>query len=168
VAEKVVDRAVDDLSFKIKCTTGEIPIVGSATVEELDRVATVLADGGMDAAAAAHLTGRYGAESLELQSLADHLGLDGRLLPDLRYLQVEAHWAIEREGALDLDDVLARRLRAAWEDGRHGAGAAELVARMLAPVRGWDDEGRAAAVRQYLERAAVEYGSGLVQAAPAA
>lgn len=168
VAEKVVDRAVDDLSFKIKCTTGEIPIVGAASLEELGRVGADLADKGIDQALVEHLIDRYGLEAAELGGVVSGAGGGSPLLPGFQYTSAEVRWAVEVEGALSIDDVLARRLRVSWEDREHGAAAAGRVAAILAPVLGWEADEQSAAVSAYIERAAIEYGSGLAQAAPAA
>lgn len=168
VAEKVVDQAIDELDFKIKCTTGEIPIVGAASDDELDKAKEALSGDGLEPVVVEHLVGRYGAEATELAAIAREPGWGTPLLPGLSYLRGEVRWAVEKEGALAIDDVLARRMRAAWEDRGHGAGAVDMVAEVLAPVLGWDENRRLTAVKQYLEMASLEYGSGLVRAAPAA
>ena len=54
------------------------------------------------------------------------------------YLQVEIVYAAVAEGALHLEDILARRTRISIEYPHRGANCAEQVARLVAPVLGWD------------------------------
>ena len=66
------------------------------------------------------------------------------------YLPVEFVYAVTKEGALTLDDVLTRRTHVAIEDPDAGVDAAAEVAALIAPVLGWD------AARQKEEVAAYE------------
>ena len=63
------------------------------------------------------------------------------------YLKVEAVYAATAEGALHLDDILARRTRISIETWDRGLAAADEVAALVAPVLGWD----AAAVEREVE-----------------
>ena len=54
------------------------------------------------------------------------------------YLKVEAVYAATAEGALHLDDILARRTRISIETWDRGLAAADEVAALVAPVLGWD------------------------------
>src|SRR6185437_5688510 len=54
------------------------------------------------------------------------------------YLPVEFLRAVTHEGAFTLDDVLTRRTHVAIEDACAGAGAADEVARLIAPALGWN------------------------------
>ena len=56
------------------------------------------------------------------------------------YLKAEAVYAATHEGALHIEDVLRRRLRASIEEWDQGAAAAPEVAALMAPVLGWDAE----------------------------
>ena len=55
-----------------------------------------------------------------------------------RYLKVEAYYGVSHEGALHLDDILARRLRVSVDTWDRGVDVAHEVAEMVAPVLGWD------------------------------
>src|SRR5438552_17674226 len=72
------------------------------------------------------------------------------------YLQVEAVYAAAAEGALHLEDILARRTRISIEYSHRGANCAEQVAGLVAPVLGWDDEEIDREVTTYQARVAAE------------
>jgi glycerol-3-phosphate dehydrogenase len=56
------------------------------------------------------------------------------------YLRAEAVHAVTHQGALDLDDVLARRMRIAIEVADQGRAAAADVAPLIAPLLGWSPQ----------------------------
>ena len=56
------------------------------------------------------------------------------------YLAAEAVYAVSHEGALHLDDVLARRMRVTIETEDRGCKAAPIVAKLIAPSLNWSDE----------------------------
>jgi glycerol-3-phosphate dehydrogenase len=107
-----------------------------------------------------HLLDRYGSEATTLLEM-------GRETPDLLeplegaedYLRAEVVFAVTHEGALHLDDVLARRTRMSIEYGHRGVRSARAVAELVAPVLGWDAERVEAEVRSYTERVAAERAS---------
>jgi glycerol-3-phosphate dehydrogenase len=61
----------------------------------------------------------------------------------LPYVLAEVRFAVERELARSIGDVLVRRTHVAYETEDHGAGAAERVAGMLAEMLEWTPERRA-------------------------
>ena len=65
-------------------------------------------------------------------------------------------YAASHEGALHLDDVLARRTRISIETWDRGTVVAEEAARLVAPVLGWSDEDVAREVEHYVVRVAAE------------
>jgi glycerol-3-phosphate dehydrogenase len=72
------------------------------------------------------------------------------------YIGVEFAYAARHEGALHLDDLLARRTRISIETPERGVDAADQVARIVAPVLGWDDERCATEVAAYEARVRAE------------
>ena len=66
------------------------------------------------------------------------------------YLAAEAVHACTHQGALDLDDILARRLRVSIEVPDRGRAAAAAVAPLVAPVLGWSEERTAEEVDRYV------------------
>ena len=61
-----------------------------------------------------------------------------RCPPRRKYLKVEAKYAVSHEGALHLDDILARRTRISIDTWDRGDAAAQEVAELVAPLLGWD------------------------------
>src|SRR6202007_1226148 len=53
------------------------------------------------------------------------------------YLKVEAVYAAAAEGALHLEDILARRMRISIEYPHRGVDCAREVAEVVAPALGW-------------------------------
>lgn len=113
--------------------TGRVPLPGG----------DVLLDAQLDVAArrtgshvvAAHLLHRYGAEWADVWSLAeDDPALAMPLAPPLPHIRAEVSWAVTREMALSLGDVLIRRVPMAWQLADHGA----ALAAALAQPYGWD------------------------------
>ena len=72
------------------------------------------------------------------------------------YLMVEMVWGALHEGALHLDDLLARRTRISIETPHRGTESAAPVARAVAGVLGWDDERVANEVASYAARVEAE------------
>jgi glycerol-3-phosphate dehydrogenase len=72
------------------------------------------------------------------------------------YLMVEMVWGAAHEGALHLDDLLARRTRISIETPHRGVESAEPVARAVAGVLGWDAERIANEVDSYRARVEAE------------
>ncbi len=72
------------------------------------------------------------------------------------YLKVELLHGVTHEGALHLDDLLARRTRISIETEDRGLAAAEGVAALVGPVLGWDEARTADEVAAYHSRVAAE------------
>jgi glycerol-3-phosphate dehydrogenase len=66
-----------------------------------------------------------------------------------RHLAAEAVHACTHQGALDLDDILSRRMRVAIEVPDRGRAAASAAAPLVAPVLGWSDARAADEVARY-------------------
>jgi len=73
-----------------------------------------------------------------------------------RYLAAEAVYGASHEGALHLDDLLARRTRISVDTPDRGVAAAAEVADLVAPVLGWDDETKEREVTYYRARVQAE------------
>jgi glycerol-3-phosphate dehydrogenase len=69
---------------------------------------------------------------------AEEPALARRIVRDLPYLLAEVVYAVEREMALTLADVLIRRLRIAYEVADHGRSASRVATAVLAGRLGWD------------------------------
>ncbi|PZQ90547.1 MAG: glycerol-3-phosphate dehydrogenase [Leifsonia xyli] len=117
---------------------------------------------GLTAGAVGHLLNRYGTHAREVLALVAARAELGELLPGSEdYLAAEAVYAASHEGALHLDDVLARRTRMSIEAWDRGVSAAPVAARLMGEVLGWDEARIAHEVERYVERVAAERASQL-------
>ncbi len=159
MAEDAVDEAVKDWPSKVaKSSTDEVPLLGADGYKALwNNRATLAARAGITPERMEHLLGRYGSAVDELWALCE---ADPDLAQPLdsapRYLKVEARYAVSHEGALHLDDILARRTRISVDTWDRGEAAAQEVADLVAPVLGWDAETIAREVEHYRTRVAAE------------
>lgn len=157
-AEEAVDVVARHLGIAAASSTDSVPLVGASTPTVLDEVVGRIRAAGVDEVSARWLVGRHGTAAGEVLDAGRRLDLLEPLHPEMPYLAVEAWWAIHREGALDLDDVLARRTRLAVETRDHGAAAIPLVADLLAEALYWTPDQRQSAVAAYQAGAEREYG----------
>ena len=158
VAERVVERVAAHLGGGRRSVTSEIPVAGAASADTLAAIEGSLTQSGLEPDVARRLVRRHGTEAAEVAEIARSLGLTDRLVPDLPYLAVEAWWAVHRERALSIDDVLSRRTRVALEVGDHGEAALDTASAMLGETLGWDQRARDRAIAEFRESAAREYG----------
>lgn len=158
IAAEAVDEAADALGVQRPSSTDVIPLVGAAAPPALEGVVARLQRLGLSQIEARWMVGRHGTESASVLEHGRAAGVDGSLHPDMPYRAAEAWWAIHREGAFTLDDVLSRRTRLAIETSDHGLAAAPLVADLLAEVHGWSPEDRGRAIDEYAVSASREYG----------
>jgi glycerol-3-phosphate dehydrogenase len=87
-----------------------------------------------------HLLDRYGSLISELLAMAaDRRDLLDPIAAAPLYLKVEAAYAAAAEGALHLEDILARRMRISIEYPHRGVDCAREVAEVVAPVLGWSE-----------------------------
>jgi len=158
VAQRVVDRVAERLGSAGPSMTGTIPVLGASPTATLGETERALTASGLEPDIARRLVRRHGIEAPEVAAIATDLGLADRLVPGLPYLTAEVWWAVHREHALSIDDVLARRTRVVLEVGDHGEAALETVAGVIGHVLGWDEERQAQEIKEFREAAAHEYG----------
>jgi len=112
--------------------------------------------------AVGHLLNRYGVHTRAVLELTRGRRELAELLPGSEdYLAAEVVYAVTHEGALHLDDVLARRTRMSIEAWDRGVSAAPVAARLMGEALGWDAERVDHEVERYLERVAAERASQL-------
>jgi glycerol-3-phosphate dehydrogenase len=80
-----------------------------------------------------------------------------RPLGDGPHLEAEVAWAVRDELALDLDDVLSRRLRLTMRRRDRCASVAPRVASLMGAELGWDSARQATEVERFLAGAHREY-----------
>ncbi|MFC8530798.1 glycerol-3-phosphate dehydrogenase/oxidase [Nocardia sp. NPDC057227] len=142
MAADAVDEAAADIPARVSPSiTEKVPLLGADGYFALVNQTVQLAEAyGVHPYRVKHLLDRYGSLIDEVLALAD--GKPELLQPITdapAYLQVEAVYAVAAEGALHLDDILARRTRISIEYPHRGAACAEQVARLVAPILGWDE-----------------------------
>ena len=138
--------------------TAEVPLLGADGYKALWNTRSRLAaDSGLSTEWVEHLLNRYGSLTAELFALVAERPELGRPLDSAPgYLGVEALYAASHEGALHLDDILARRTRISIETWDRGVGAAREVAGIVAPVLGWDEGQVDREIQHYESRVAAE------------
>jgi glycerol-3-phosphate dehydrogenase len=152
MAKDVIDAAVTDLGRAVPAScTHVVPILGGAgfhaRLNERERLA---ADSGLHVAWIDHLLQRYGDLVDELLDLIAEQPELGRPIAGAEgYLRAEALYAATHEGALSVDDVIARRTRAIFETADRGVRAADDVAALCAGPLGWDDTRRETEVARF-------------------
>lgn len=100
-----------------------------------------------------HLFSRFGTETSQLLDLIRQQPTLARPLhADLPYLAAEVVHAVRSEMAVDLDDVLSRRLRATLLNARASSEIAQDTAELMAGELGWDASHSQAQARQYRDR----------------
>jgi glycerol-3-phosphate dehydrogenase len=157
MARDVVDAAVADLPGPVPSSvTGLLPLLGADGLPAIRASARRLAaDYQVPLAATEHLISRYGSLATEvLDLIRQDKALARPLLDGYRYLRAEVAYAVTHEGALHVEDVLARRVRLLIESADGGVSAAPEVAAIMAGLLGWNRRRRAAELRRYLELAA--------------
>ncbi len=159
MAKDAVDAAVRDLDQKVpESCTEDVPLLGADGYHALWNARPLLVDEtGMRDLQVEHLLNRYGSlfpELLEMIKSRPELAhpLDGAA----EYLKVEAIYAASHEGALHLDDILARRTRISIETWDRGLAAAPEVATLVAPILGWGPADVDREVEHYQKRVAAE------------
>ncbi|MBW3657504.1 MAG: glycerol-3-phosphate dehydrogenase/oxidase [Actinobacteria bacterium] len=159
MAEDAIDAAARNLDRRVpRSVTADLPLIGASGFAAVWNQRRELArEVGIHVARVEHLLNRHGTRVTDLLDLiADRPEL-GRPLPGADdYLAVEAYHAAAAEGALHLEDVLARRTRISIETWDRGVAAAPAVAGLMAEVLGWDDDARAIEIEHYEARVAAE------------
>jgi glycerol-3-phosphate dehydrogenase len=159
MAKDAIDTALDDVGGSLPpSVTEHIPLVGAegyhALVNQVDRLSRKV---GLPVWQLQRLLDRYGSMTDELLTLGRE---DPSLLEPLpgaeEYLRAEIAYAASHEGALHLDDVLARRTRISIETPSRGTASADAAARLVAPILGWDDERIVNEIEAYAARVEAE------------
>lgn len=162
MAKDAIDEAAAALDGTIApCVTEHISLLGAegyqAAWNKRRKIARAF---GVHTARIEHLLNRYGVLTDELLEL-----IIGR--PELQeplpgaddYIGAEVVYAATHEGALHIEDVLARRTRISIEAWDRGVAAAPVVAELMAAELGWDAERTQWEIDHYLKRVAAELAS---------
>jgi glycerol-3-phosphate dehydrogenase len=159
MARDAVNSAADELPGIVpESATERLPLAGAVGYEVLWNDRHRLAErAGMHIEQIEHLLNRYGSSVEEVLRLIDDDRELGLPVPGAAgYLKAEVVYAAACEGALHLDDVLARRTRIAIEERDSGMAAAPAVAGLMAAVLGWDSERTKREIAEYQRTAEAE------------
>ena len=162
MAADVVDRAVRRLGPTVtRSRTDELPLLGADGFARLRRdPAPAARRHRVPVDVVEHLLDRYGSLAMDvLKLLDDRPDLVRPLSGAPSYLAGEVVYAVQAEGALHLEDVLARRTHISFESAHRGVDSAEDTAALMAEELGWDAERRAREVDLYLARVEAERAS---------
>lgn len=159
MAEDAIDAAAEFVPTRVaKSITEKVPLMGAdgyfALVNQTQSVGKRY---GLHPYRVRHLLDRYGSLIDEVLSMAD--GKPELLEPITDapvYLKVEAAYAAAAEGALHLEDILARRMRISIEYPHRGVECAREVAEVVAPVLNWSAEDIDREVETYRARVEAE------------
>ena len=157
-----VDAAAEDIPARVgSSVTEKVPLIGADGYFALvNQAAQVGERYGLHPYRVRHLLDRYGSLLHEVLAVAE--GKSELLQPITAapdYLQVEAVYGAVAEGALHLEDLLARRTRISIEYAHRGVDCARQVAELVAPVLGWDEDTVAREVDTYCARVQAEIDS---------
>jgi glycerol-3-phosphate dehydrogenase len=159
MGKDAIDLAVHMLDARVSGSVTDVtPLVGADGFRALWNARYRLAtESGLHVARIEHLLHRYGSRIRDLLELVAARPELREPLPEADgYLAVEALYAVSHEGALHVDDVLARRTRISIESWDRGVAAARPVARLMAEVLGWSDAEVAREVALYEGRVQAE------------
>ena len=138
-------RKLDGRSLPPRAATDQQPLPGGE-IAALDVMMQSVRMKELPAVTARHLVDSYGTESAAILNLVSkNKVLGGPLVAGRPEIRAEVVYAVEREMAMRVTDVLIRRLHLFYEDPQHGAGVVANVARKMAELLGWsstreDDE----------------------------
>ncbi|HZD65949.1 MAG TPA: glycerol-3-phosphate dehydrogenase/oxidase, partial [Acidimicrobiales bacterium] len=152
MARDAIDAAAGGLPGAVPPScTAEVPLLGADGYPALrNHRLHLAAQSGLHVARIDHLLGRYGSCLHELLDLIDARPELAEPLPGGdEYLGAEVVHAVTHEGALHLEDVLARRTRLSFEAADRGLRAAEAVAGLMGAELGWDEATRASELERY-------------------
>jgi glycerol-3-phosphate dehydrogenase len=159
MADDAVDAAAEYIPARVAPSiTEKVPLMGADGYFALiNQTQSVGARYGLHPYRVRHLLDRYGSligEVLELA--ADKPELLEPITDAPVYLKVEAAYAAAAEGALHLEDILARRMRISIEYQHRGVDCAAEVADIVAPILGWSEADCAREVATYIARVEAE------------
>jgi glycerol-3-phosphate dehydrogenase len=164
MAADAVDAATVDLPGRAQSSiTEKVPLLGAdgyhALVNQADQLASAH---GIHPYRVRHLLDRYGSMIHEVLAAAKgHPELLRPLEKAPDYLAVEVVYAVSHEGALHLEDVLARRTRISIEYPHRGTECAQQVAELMAPILEWTPDTVSREVELYNARVEAERASQL-------
>jgi len=144
MAAQAVDRAAEALQaldgrpLPRPAATAREPLPGGETAD-LDLIVAEVERDGVAPVTARRLVRRYGSEAPAVARLAASTpGLGVPVATGGTAIRAELVYAVQREMALTLSDLLIRRTHVFYETPGHGLAEAQELAALVAPDLGWD------------------------------
>ncbi|GFG72955.1 glycerol-3-phosphate dehydrogenase/oxidase [Mycobacterium botniense] len=159
MAADAIDAAAEFIPARVAPSiTAKVQLLGAdgyfALVNQAEHVGAMH---GLHPYRVRHLLDRYGSLLSEVLALAaDRRELLSPITAAPAYLKVEALYAAAAEGALHVEDILARRMRISIEYPHRGLDCAREVAELVAPVLGWGPADVDREVATYIARVEAE------------
>ena len=145
---------VTDSSGIIDVTGGKLTTYRSMAAEVVDRVQEALGQNPQPAPTAeTELPGADRAKEIARMQREDPK-MSEVLVDGLSYTVAHLVYAVQRELAQTLSDLLIRRTHVAFETRDHGAGVAPAAAEIVSPLLHWDDATKTQRVREFNDDAA--------------
>lgn len=159
MAEDVIDAAVAELPQDVMegevpaSATAQMPLVGADAFSEVwESRSDIAREHGLSLEMTESLLRRHGDRISEVLACAeDDPSWLEPIVADAPYLRAEARVAVTHQGALDLEDVLTRRLRMSLELPDHAQAAVEPVAAIITEELGWTEHEGQAAIASYTD-----------------
>ncbi|HWH25258.1 MAG TPA: glycerol-3-phosphate dehydrogenase/oxidase [Pseudolysinimonas sp.] len=164
MAKDAIDEAVRALDGRVSPSiTEQIPVMGAEGYSAAwNRRYLTARESGLTRPQVEHLLNRFGALADEVVALIGERSELAETLPGTDdYLAAEVVYAATHEGALHLDDVLARRTRMSIEAWDRGVSAAPVAASLMGEALGWSPDRIADETARYLARVDAERASQL-------
>jgi len=157
MARDVVDRVaarlheLDGRPLPPRAQTDTQPLPGGEAAE-LDVLGEAARARGASEATARHLVASYGSEAAAVLNLVDRdRRLGDAIIAGRPEIWAEIAYAVERELAVRVQDVLVRRLHLFYEVPDHAQSVVTKVAARMKQLLGWDDVREAEELRDYFQ-----------------
>ena len=157
MARDVVDRVaarlreLDGRRLPPRAPTDRQPLPGGEAAE-LEVLVEAARARGASEATARHLVAQYGSDSAAVLNLVDRdRPLGEPIIPGRPEIWAEITYAVEREMAVRVQDVLIRRLHLYYELPDQARSVVARVAARMKPLLGWDDVREAEELRDYFQ-----------------
>ena len=158
MAADAIDAAAGGLDKPVpESLSHEVVLLGSDEWQHWSQQTDELAQSsGLDPDVVERLLWRHGNRIVDVLEIAEREPALSARIPGGSYIAAEVVHAARHEGALHLDDVLARRLRISIEDEQRGNLAATSVASLMARELNWSDQRKDEEVNRWYERVEAE------------
>jgi glycerol-3-phosphate dehydrogenase len=138
MAENTVDESVRLLGLSARSSSEDVPLPGGDFSGDAEQLVSQLAtEFHFEEGQAWRLIRLYGSEAKEVVKLNPE-----PVSPDSHILKGELLWAIEKEGATSLEDVIYRRTRAAYYRPHEVSRIVEDISKVVATDLDWSEQHR--------------------------